>query len=157
MKKFFIFSLMLFIVGSASAKESSLSITERTEILIKNQKEFSEDPLGYIVKNIRISDYIDLEGGERGEFYQVTFKAQKGFLRAIYNDKGKLRKSFQKFHNIMLPYEIRNELFSRYPGSDLLYVEYRGYGKNGTIEREVYKIKIAYAGKIKNVKIRAQA
>lgn len=154
MKKFLILSLVLLLVCSVSAKESSISGIEPIEILIKNQEEFSEDPLGYIKANIDISDYIDFKEYDQDEIFRVTYKSHKGFLKAYYNTKGELGESVQKFQDIMLPFEVRNKLYKSFPGNDLVGVEYVAYANQGKIQKEIFRISFKYEGKFKHTTIR---
>lgn len=154
MKK--LFFLILGVVLILPLKEFAAENPSKKSIAIAKarEKEFSEAALAYVRNNIDISDYINIQNSEEGALYQIVFKSNRGFLKNIYDSSGTLKKSYQKFENVMLPYEIRNQIYKDYPGYDVENISYRAFGKEADVEKEIYKISIVKDGKLKNIKIR---
>ncbi len=99
--------------------------------------------------NVTESEVYD----EDFEAYEVVFSQSDGVILATYDNRGRIIESLERFKNITLPYEVRNEVAEKYPGwtihSDAYLVSYY---KDKGVQKEV-KIQLRKDGKRKNIKI----
>jgi hypothetical protein len=123
--------------------------------------EFSENPIKFMKENFDIQNFISyLESKENSDIqklnidsYQVTFSSKKGYLDAIFTKDGKLEATSQNFKNILLPLNVRRDLYTNYKGWNMVKNNYTASGKSDKIDNELYKIKIKNGNKSQIVKI----
>jgi len=85
--------------------------------------------------------------------YIVNFSNSKGSIEAVYDEKGKIISTNERFENIKLPLEVRKAISRKYPDwlttKDVYMVKYR---KNRDVVKK-YKIRIEFDKSKKWVKI----
>ena len=85
--------------------------------------------------------------------YKVYFSNSKGRIIATYNRNGEILASSEKFKDVILPIEVRNAVYSRYPDwtveSNVYLVSY--YHRKGV--NKMYQFNIGKDGMNKNLKI----
>ena len=171
MKTLIIYALLLCGVASAQAQQ----ITELEEATVKvnpyslivssdlddfsfkiNESyigEFHENPIGFMQENFDIHEFIKAVADRNYDTYVVTFKSTKGFLKANFNKHGTLGKTYQKFTNILLPLEVRQDLYSNDKGWTMAKNNYVASGSGEILQKEVYKIKIEKDNKSQVIKL----
>ncbi|MDT0646684.1 hypothetical protein RM545_08280 [Zunongwangia sp. F260] len=102
--------------------------------------QFEMDAIGFVCRNFKMKEYLSTNLMGDFDSYQVNFKSRKGFLRAHYNSKGDLVKTSQRFTDMSLPYEVRNEIFGKYEGWDVTRSTFIARGTGEKIDKGYYKI-----------------
>jgi hypothetical protein len=86
------------------------------------------------------------------DFYTVSFFIPDGKIVAVYDDKGELMRTIEKFKDIKLPNSIQSALLDRFPNwtvvNDVYRVTYSEKGVNKT-----YKLKLKNGEKTMRVKM----
>jgi len=179
MKNLIIYSLFLFFIVSVQAQEVTrleattvtfnpfvtdvISYLDNHAFIVKENVagEFSKNPIGFMKENFDIQNFIsfldlkesaDLQKSHY-ESYQVTFSSSKGFLDAKFSKDGKLEETSQNFKNILLPLNVRRELYTSYKGWNMVKNTYTASGKSDQIDKELYRIKLKNGNKSQTVKI----
>jgi len=114
--------------------------------------EFLKNPIAFMQSNFDINAFIASVANEYDE-YLVTFKSSKGYLEATFDGEGNLEKTSQRFKDIVLPLNVRRELYKKHKGWTMVQNKYLASGKKDRIDNEVYKIKLVNGNKKQNVKI----
>jgi len=152
----------LFIMGLAAvgfAQEKTVAL-EEVELIGVNYKyldalgdEFVARPVKLLEQKVATFDLKSLEGYEDEEQeYYVYFKIPEGKILAIYDDKGVIRRTSERFKDIRLPLVVVNAIAKKYPGWRITGDIYRvSYYKNKKINK-TYKLFIAKNGNHKRVK-----
>jgi hypothetical protein len=180
MKNPFIYSLLLFCVVSVKAQEiTQLEETNVTfqpyvtnvDSYIDNSfsvmvdenyaGEFSKNPIEFMKENFDIHSFISFLDQHKSnglqktdyEYYQVTFSTNKGDLVAKFSTDGELEETSQNFKNILVPSDIRRELYRSYKGWKMVKNTYIASGKSDQIDKELYRIKLKNGNKSQIVKI----
>lgn len=179
MKNVIIYLLLLFWVVSVSAQEVTqlketkvtfepfvtdvISYLDNHSFMVKENYagEFSKNPINFMKKNFDIKNFISyLNQNESTNFqishyesYQVTFSSNKGSLNAKFSKDGKLEETSQNFKNILLPLDVRRELYTSYKGWNQVKNSYTASGKSDQIDKELYRIKIKNGNRSQIVKI----
>ncbi len=87
------------------------------------------------------------------EAYEVVFEKANSSIIATYDDRGRIMESLERFKDITLPKNIRDQISAQHPGwsihKDVYLVSY--YYDKG-IEKSC-KVQLRKAGKKKNIKI----
>jgi len=180
MKNLFIYSLLLFCVVSVKAQE--ITLLEETKVtfqpyvtnvnsyldnsfsVIVDENytgEFSENPIEFMKKNFDIQSFISFldkrnsNGLQKSDYdyYQVTFSTNKGDLVAKFSKEGELEETSQNFKNILVPSDIRRELYRSYKGWNMVKNTYTASGKSDQIDKELYRIKLKDGHRSQIVKI----
>lgn len=182
MKNLIIYSLLLFWVVSVKAQEVTqlketkvtfepfvtdvVSYLDNYSFIVEENYagEFSENPINFMKENFDIKSFIsyisylnqrrstDLQKSHY-ESYEVTFSSSKGYLEAKFSKDGELEETSQNFKNILLPLNVRRELYTRYKGWDQVKNTYTASGKSDQIDKELYRIKIKNGNRSQIVKI----
>jgi len=129
----------------------SYLVKERTE------GEFAKDALGFMKRNFDIHAFIDEVGKNRFDSYEITFQNGHGFLKAEFDDKGELKKTRQEFKDVLVPADIRTELYRNHKGWTMVKNKYYAKGRGELIEKELYKIKLENGKQSKNITINPRA
>jgi len=180
MKNPFIYSLLLFCVVSVKAQEiTQLEETNVTfqpyvtnvDSYIDNSfsvmvdenyaGEFSKNPIEFMKENFDIHSFISFLDQHKSnglqktdyEYYQVTFSTNKGDLVAKFSTDGELEETSQNFKNILVPSDIRRELYRSYKGWNMVKNNYTASGKSDQIVKELYRIKLKNGNRSQIVKI----
>lgn len=115
--------------------------------------EFTKNPIKFMQKNFDIQEFISSVSHKKYDSFQVTFNAENGFLNANYSKKGELKKTSQRFKNVVLPLAVRRDLFNKTKGWTMVKNIYVAYGKGNLLSKERYRIKVERDGKTKSLKI----
>ncbi len=101
------------------------------------QKQFQSNAIAFINENFDLQRFREESGNKDGDIY-ITVKSTNGQLNAMYNDKNELVKTFQKFKNVPLPFDVRNQVYTNYLGWTLTEDKYIASGLKGNIDNEKY-------------------
>ena len=179
MKNLFIFSLLLFFVVSVNAQEVTklktttvtfepfvtdvISFVDNNAFMVKESYagEFSKNPIKFMNENFDIQNFISYLDQKKStdlqksnfESYQVTFSSNKGYLEAKFSKDGELTGTAQNFKNILVPLNVRRELYTNYKGWNMVKNTYTASGKSDQIDKELYRIKLKNGNKSQIVKI----
>ena len=114
-------------------------------------REFDKNPVGFMTDNFDIFSFMrSIE--EEYDTYEVTFSSEKGNLLANFNKDGELLSTYQNFKDILLPLEIRREVYLNNKGWTMTGNKYVATGTASLIEKENYKIKLEKDGQKRTVK-----
>ncbi len=116
-------------------------------------REFEMDPLAFMDNYFNIDNFIDEVKDKGFDSYEVSFKSSKGSLRASFDKDGNLGKTKQRFVNILLPEELRHQLYRDHKGWTMVKNVHIARGESGAIARSFYKIKLEKDGNKKRIKI----
>lgn len=87
------------------------------------------------------------------DIYTVNFSVSKGKAIASYDNKGNIVQTFEKYHNVRLPHNVLNAIYTEFPNwnikEDVYYLNYTR-GKESLIQ--IFKIKLIKDDKIITVK-----
>ncbi|MGB7784985.1 MAG: hypothetical protein WBL27_02690 [Salinimicrobium sp.] len=171
MKKLILFMLLLGFVSTGHSqivlkearvdyKPSSLKLDPYTNSLtlkIKEEKvgEFRQDPLMFVKNKFDMNSYVDANRSGNFRDYQVWFQTRKGYLMANYDKDGNLVSSSQKFKDVLLPQETRNEIIAQYGNVHIFSSKYFATSTGWNIDKEYYRVKIKDANN-KTQKLRLQ-
>lgn len=128
--------------------------TYRIKIQEKYSGEFEKDPMAYLDKYCNIEAFIDLIQDENHIEYFVELKSTKGNMQAKYCREGNLKKVTCKLKNVLLPDDLREEVYRNYKGWTMVENIHVVKGRNGAIGEEYFKIKLENDGRIQNLKLK---
>ncbi len=118
------------------AQETTIAL-EEVEVLGVNYKYLNalgdEDvakPVKLIQQKVAAFDIKSLDGYEdEAQEYYVYFNIPVGKILAVYDDKGEIMRTSEKFKDIRLPLAVSNAIVEKYPGwrieGDIYVVNYR--------------------------------
>ncbi|MDX1544067.1 MAG: hypothetical protein R3214_08990 [Christiangramia sp.] len=115
--------------------------------------QFVKDPIAFMKANFDIKNFISAHEDRNYDSFNLTFKSGQGFLKADFDKEGKLIRTFQKFQNIVLPLDVRRELYMANKGWNMTENRYIASGRGELLEKELYKIKIENGSRSKNIKL----
>lgn len=119
--------------------------------------EFQKDPIAFLKSNFDIHNFISQMSDKDYNSYQVVLNSSKGFLQADYDKDGELQSTSQKFKNILLPLEVRQELYESNKGWTMTKNKYIARGTADVLEKAEYKIRLQKDNQKKNVVIDARS
>jgi hypothetical protein len=179
MKNVIFYSLLLLCVVSVKAQE--ITLLEETNVTFQPYVtnvdsyfdnsfsvmvdenyagEFSKNPIEFMKENFDIQSFISfLDENNTGlqktdhEYYRVTFSTNKGDLVAKFSKDGELEETSQNFKNILVPSDIRRELYRSYKGWNMVKNTYTASGEGDQIDEELYRIKLKNGNRSQIVKI----
>lgn len=105
----------------------------------KYATQFQADAIRFLKENFDVHRFLK-EAGEDTDQVTVTLKSNSGLLVANYDKNGELIKTFQKFKDVPLPYDIRNQVYASYKGWNMTKNKYIAYGRMDQIENEKYLV-----------------
>ncbi|MDX1702359.1 MAG: hypothetical protein R3250_17155 [Melioribacteraceae bacterium] len=114
--------------------------------------QFQSNAIAFIQENFDINKFRRESGNEDGEIY-VTVTSSNGRLDATYNSDNELVRTYQKFENVPLPYEVRNEVYASYMGWTLTKDKYIASGIESNIDKEKYIVYLEKDNKREKLKI----
>lgn len=117
--------------------------------------QFAKDPIGFMNDNFNIHEFIKEVAHENYDFYEVTFQSSHGNLIANFNRHGDLLRTSEKFVNVALPAEIRNEIYSKYKGWTLVGTKYTSRTKGEILASANYKVHLQNGREKQDLKIDA--
>lgn len=125
------------------------------EVVVKESYvgQFSKNALKFIKENFDANHLIQAIDVPGYDSYLISFRSSKGYLDATYSKDGKLERTYQKFQNIALPYDIRNQIYISHKGWTITKNTYVASGKMDMINKEFYRIKLENGNKSQNIKI----
>lgn len=125
------------------------------EVVVKESYigQFSKNALKFVQENFNASDLIKSINDPNYDTYLVSFRSSKGHLDATYDKDGEMRYSYQMFKDIVLPLEIRRNLYTNYEGWTMVKNKYVASGNGDKLDREIYRINIKKDNKRQNIKI----
>lgn len=118
-----------------------------------NAGEFAADAIGFMNRHFDINAFIEEIGDSDYDTYELTFKNSQGYLKAEFDDKGRLRETRQEFKDVLVPANVRTELYKNYKGWTMVKNKYSAKGNGGLIDKEEYKIRLQNGDKNQTIKI----
>lgn len=115
--------------------------------------EFGKNPIAFMKSYLDMKSFIANLSDEEYDSYQVTFKSQKGNMVANFDDEGNLVNTRQSFKNILLPYNLRRDLYTAYQGWIMTKNKYDATTKGEIINKETYRITFRKGKQKENVTI----
>lgn len=115
--------------------------------------EFEQDPMAYLNNYCNIEAFIDLVQDDNTSEYVVDIKSDKGNMQAKYCGEGNLKKVTCKLKNVLLPEDIREEVYRKYKGWIIVQNVHVVKGRNGKVGAEYYKIKLENNGRFQTLRI----
>ncbi|HMB64493.1 MAG TPA: hypothetical protein VKN36_15540 [Eudoraea sp.] len=85
--------------------------------------------------------------------YKVEFKDADNMIKVVYDSKGVILRTEEKYHNIILPLPIRISLIKEYPGWSIYENEYRVRYNSGKELKNTCKVSLKKGDKIITLKI----
>lgn len=119
----------------------------------REEGEFASDALGFMQRNFDIHAFMDEVGSDKYDSYELTFMNSQGFLKAEFDNKGELKRTQQEFKDVLVPANIRTELYRSHKGWTMVKNKYFAKGSGSLIEKEVYRIKLQNGNKNRNIKL----
>lgn len=119
-----------------------------------NQK-FAKDPIGFMKTNFDIEKFIAFTADKKYDAYLVTFKSSNGSLEADFDRNGKLLQTRQEFDDVILPRNLRNEVYSNYKGWNLTKAKYSARTKGEILASAKYKLRLKKGDERQNLKFDA--
>lgn len=125
------------------------------EIVVKESYtgQFSKDALKFVKENFNAREVIKFINDPNYDTYLVSFRSRKGYLEAAYNEDGEMKYSYQTFKNVVLPLEIRRQVYTNYKGWNMVNNKYVASGNGDKLDREIYRIILKKDNKRQNIKI----
>lgn len=146
-------------------EETELTFTPTAEVVFEDYsngiikvkenfaKQFQDNAIKFLVDNFDIHRFIR-ESDEEFNEIKVTVKSSNGTLYATYDKNGELVNTFQKFKDVPLPSDIRNQLFASHGmGWEMLKNRYIASGKEDNIDNESYVVYMKNGNKKDKLKI----
>lgn len=118
-----------------------------------SQGEFERDPVAFMNNYFDIHHLIDKIGDKRFLSYHVTFRSTKGDLNAKYDQDGNLVSTSLKLENVLVPHELKHQLYRDHKGWEMVKNLRVAKGKKGVSEMDYYKITMKNGNKKKNFKV----
>ena len=108
------------------------------------------------VANYNITTTSEFKG--KTNVNHLSFLGNKGKIWATFNNRGKLISSYERYLNIVFPKPVRNSIYMKYPGWNILgnaYVVSYSHLEQGDVKK-FYRVKIKKDYLIKRLKIDIQ-
>lgn len=117
------------------------------------QGEFENDALGFMNAYFDINNFMTEVKDENYDSYQVSFISKKGHLIANFDKHGNLETTSERFRNILLPANLREEIYKDHNGWTMIKNVHLTQGKSGVLNKDIYRIKLENGKSRKIVKI----
>lgn len=117
--------------------------------------EFQQDPVLFLENNLNVEKLLSEIEGKGIHSYNVTLTSSRGILQADFNAEGKLVKTSSRFKNILLPKELRHQLYRDHKGWAMVKNVHIARGSMGEINKEFYRVKLQNGKQRKNVTLEA--
>ncbi|MCK0114692.1 hypothetical protein [Gelidibacter sp. F63206] len=132
-------------------------IKGNNEIIIKienaNVLEFTKNPIAFMYNHFDVQNFISELDLDKFDRYVVTLKSKDGYMVAKFDSDGELLNTRQSFKNILLPYDMRIELYKSYKGWTMTKNKYNATTKGEILNKEIYRISFRKGNQKQNVKI----
>lgn len=169
MKKYliFVFILQFYFVVSAQKDVSDISNSEAIPfsemdydgkyytftIEEKYVGEFEEDPIKFLNTYFDGPKFINKVLDRNISSVEMDFRTSTGGLKATLDKNGEIERTFHECQDLLLPKEVRKEIYRDYKGWTMVENNHIAKGKAGKIDKEFYKIKLVKDGEVKKVNI----
>lgn len=117
--------------------------------------EFEKDPISFLEKNFNVKQFIAHVQDRDYDSYRVSFRSNKGELKAEYDREGNMEWMSHRFKNIVLPYELTQQIFLDNQGWSVVKNLHVASGRDGKINKSFYKVTMKNGKQKKNIKIDA--
>lgn len=131
--------ICLFITGltTVSFAQEKVIALEEVKVLGVNYKYLNAlgdadvaEPVKLLEQKVATFDIKSLDGYEdEAQEYYVYFNIPVGKILAVYDDKGEIMRTSERFKDIRLPLDVSNAIVERFPGwrieGDIYVVNYR--------------------------------
>ncbi|TDU39739.1 hypothetical protein BXY82_1769 [Gelidibacter sediminis] len=146
-------------VEKAPAKRKYVKINDRVVFKVDRAHvlEFTKNPIGFMNDHFDIQRLIATFGNSRINEYEVTLSSQKGFMIANFDKKGNLLKTYQNFKDMLLPLNIRREIYNSHKGWTMTKNNYKAITKGEMLTKEQYRITMQNGNRKQTVKINGNA
>lgn len=148
MKTLLIGALAILGLGIVSAQETPVELEDVT-VSPKNSKFLHAMQDDYTPNHARDMEMMaasyDLihseyyRGSAKSDYF-IEFKSDKGSMYTTYDKKGEITKCQEKYKDIALPVEVRNEIIKDNPGWELTGCEYTTLYKDDEVYKKIYKV-----------------
>ncbi|MFN4764020.1 hypothetical protein ACKGJN_12905 [Gillisia sp. Q332] len=128
---------------------------DNVELSVKESYEgqFSENPIRFMQENFDIDELLSVIDTEDFDEIEVSFINRKGYLKATFDNDGDLVETYQNFKNILLPSNVREQLYNENKGWSMTKNKYVASGKGSIIDKQKYRIRLSNGDKNKNITI----
>lgn len=103
-----------------------------------------------------VANYNILENdlySDEYETYEVSFFIPEGRIVAVYDDKGKLVRTIEKFQNISVPKDVSKSVTKRFPGFIIFKDTYKvSYHRDEGVVKQEYKLTLKNGDQVLKVK-----
>lgn len=158
MKKLIVFLWVLGCVAVSHAQkviqleEAKINFTPTANVMFEDyengifivkesySRQFEANAIKFLKENFDIVGFMKFHEDEDVQNYFVTVKNRKGFLKATYDRNGELVDTFQKFKDIVLPHQLRQEVYASHKGWTMVHNAYIAKGKADLINSEYYQV-----------------
>ena len=129
------------------------------EVVVKESYvgQFSKNALKFVKENFNAKDLIKSINDPKYDSYLVSFRSSKGFLDITYNEDGEMKHSNQMFKDVVLPFELRREVYTNYKGWTMVKNKYVASGKGDMLNKELYRITLENGKNRQNIKIQPRS
>lgn len=118
--------------------------------------QFAENPIAFMNVHFDIQKVIDASKDKNYDSYEVTFQSSNGYLKADFNDTGKLLVTRQNFKNVILPLGLRRDMHKKYEGWTLVKTKYNAKTKGDLLVKALYRVQLENGKQRQNLKIDAR-
>lgn len=115
--------------------------------------EFVDNPIAFMKTNFDIENFIATHADQNFDSYIITFTSGQGFLKADFDKEGELVRTYQKFKNVLLPLDVRRDLYTATKGWTMTENLYIASGRGDMLEKEMYKVKLENGNRKQTVKL----
>lgn len=119
--------------------------------------EFQRDPIAYIQDKFDIQKFIAENREYDFDGYNVSFKTNKGLVKARYDKEGDMISTHQRFKNVALPDDVKLEILMNYRNSRILKNEHVVTTKEWMIDKDFYKVKIQDGDNVRRLRLNRNA
>lgn len=115
--------------------------------------EFEANPVAFMEAYFDVHNFISEVKDQQYDGYKVTFRSKKGHLQADFDKYGNLGATSERFKNIALPANLREQLYRDHKGWAMVKNVRITKGENGLVNKELYRIKLRKGNERKTLKI----
>ncbi|HUH29737.1 hypothetical protein [Gelidibacter sp.] len=116
---------------------------------------FVSNPIGFLNENFDIHQFINKFGTEDYDSYVVQLKSSKGSMVANYDREGHLLSTRQNFKDILMPYQLRMQVYNENKGWGMKNNKYIASTKGMMLTKAIYKITLINGNQKRNIRIDA--
>ena len=110
--------------------------------------------LEYIAPDWDVSKSSKFDG-RKDQLFNVTFKSDRGYIVASYDNKGKVVLTRERFRNMALPKQLLVAIGKKYPGWVVDKTSYSLVYNRGIETAKTYKVKLRNGRQVKRLKVDA--